>query len=108
QADSFARASSSVGIKHLIPSRLTRYLNRWVCDVTGDGEFRVRDIRTTLDNLLLPSSVVATKWVKHVPIKVNIFVWRARLDRLPTRGAISLKVLPKSCVVGGAFSGLTF
>nr|GEZ28607.1 hypothetical protein [Tanacetum cinerariifolium] len=27
QADSFARASSSAGVKHLIPSRLTRYLN---------------------------------------------------------------------------------
>nr|GEV94061.1 hypothetical protein [Tanacetum cinerariifolium] len=27
QADSFARASSSTGVKHLIPSRLTRYLN---------------------------------------------------------------------------------
>nr|GEU82883.1 ribonuclease H-like domain-containing protein [Tanacetum cinerariifolium] len=60
--------------------------NRWVCDLTGDGEFRVRDIRTTLDNLFLPSSVVATRWVKHVPIKVNIFAWRARLDRLPTHG----------------------
>nr|GEX76546.1 RNA-directed DNA polymerase, eukaryota [Tanacetum cinerariifolium] len=60
--------------------------DRWVCDLTGDGEFRVRDIRTTLDNIFLPSSVVATRWVKHVPIKVNIFAWRARLDRLPTRG----------------------
>nr|GEW00252.1 hypothetical protein [Tanacetum cinerariifolium] len=59
---------------------------RKVCDFTGDGEFRVRDIRTTLDNLFFPSSVVATRWVKHVPIKVNIFAWRARLDRLPTRG----------------------
>nr|GEW38772.1 RNA-directed DNA polymerase, eukaryota [Tanacetum cinerariifolium] len=38
------------------------------------------------DNLFLPSLVVATRWVKHVPIKVNIFAWRARLDRLPTRG----------------------
>nr|GEV13125.1 ribonuclease H-like domain-containing protein [Tanacetum cinerariifolium] len=27
QVDSFARASSSAGVKHLIPSRLTRYLN---------------------------------------------------------------------------------
>nr|GEW58002.1 hypothetical protein [Tanacetum cinerariifolium] len=60
--------------------------DRWVCDLTGDGEFRVRDIRTTLDNLFLPSSVVATRWVKHVSIKVNIFAWRARLNRLPTRG----------------------
>nr|GEY17098.1 hypothetical protein [Tanacetum cinerariifolium] len=39
--------------------------DRWVCDLTGDGEFHVRDICTTLDNLFLPSSVVATRWVKH-------------------------------------------
>nr|GEX16021.1 RNA-directed DNA polymerase, eukaryota [Tanacetum cinerariifolium] len=71
--------------------------NRWVCDLTGDGEFRVRDIRTTIDNLFLPSSVVATRWVKHIPIKVNIFAWRARLDRLPTRGnLISRGVLSDS------------
>nr|GEW90873.1 RNA-directed DNA polymerase, eukaryota, reverse transcriptase zinc-binding domain protein [Tanacetum cinerariifolium] len=65
---------------------LSVHADRWVYDLTGDGEFRVRDIRTTLDNLFLPSSVVATRWVKHVSIKVNIFAWRARLDRLPTRG----------------------
>nr|GEW02189.1 RNA-directed DNA polymerase, eukaryota [Tanacetum cinerariifolium] len=53
--------------------------DRWVCDLTGDGEFCVIDIRTTLDNRFLPSSVVATRWVKHVSIKVNIFAWRARL-----------------------------
>nr|GEV28427.1 transposase, MuDR, MULE transposase domain protein [Tanacetum cinerariifolium]GEV75402.1 transposase, MuDR, MULE transposase domain protein [Tanacetum cinerariifolium] len=65
---------------------LSSSADRWVCDLNGDGEFRVKDIRTTLGNLFLPSSVVATRWVKHVPIKVNIFAWRARLDRLPTRG----------------------
>nr|GFB75958.1 RNA-directed DNA polymerase, eukaryota [Tanacetum cinerariifolium] len=48
-------------------------------------------------DLFLPSSVVATRWVKHVPIKVNIFAWRARLDRLPTRGnLISRGVLLES------------
>nr|GEW26993.1 RNA-directed DNA polymerase, eukaryota [Tanacetum cinerariifolium] len=28
---------------------------------------------------------VQTKWMKYVPIKINIFVWRARRDCLPTR-----------------------
>nr|GFA50985.1 RNA-directed DNA polymerase, eukaryota [Tanacetum cinerariifolium] len=73
---------------------LSVFADRWVCDLTYDGEFRVRDIRTTLDNLFHPSLVVATRWVKHVPIKVNIFAWRARLDRLPTGGnLISIGVL---------------
>nr|GEY77570.1 RNA-directed DNA polymerase, eukaryota [Tanacetum cinerariifolium] len=27
----------------------------------------------------------ATRWVKYIPIKINVFAWRARLDRFPTR-----------------------
>nr|GEV55295.1 RNA-directed DNA polymerase, eukaryota [Tanacetum cinerariifolium] len=60
--------------------------DRYFCDLNGDGVFRVKDIRSALDKLFLPSSDVATRWVKFVPIKVNIFAWRASLDRLPTRG----------------------
>nr|GEY92011.1 RNA-directed DNA polymerase, eukaryota [Tanacetum cinerariifolium] len=59
--------------------------DRWICDLNGDGMFRVKDIRSYLDDLFLPSSNEATRRVKYVPIKVNIFAWRARLDRLPTR-----------------------
>ncbi|GJU90435.1 RNA-directed DNA polymerase, eukaryota, partial [Tanacetum coccineum] len=40
---------------------LSSSADRWVCDLNGDEIF--------------------------VPIKVNIFAWRARLDRLPTRDA---------------------
>ncbi|GKD34752.1 hypothetical protein Tco_1250261, partial [Tanacetum coccineum] len=60
-------------------------IDRWVCDINGEGEFRVKDIRSSLDDLLLPSTDVATRWVKFIPIKINVFAWRARLDRLPTR-----------------------
>nr|GEY36831.1 RNA-directed DNA polymerase, eukaryota [Tanacetum cinerariifolium] len=80
--------------------------DRWVCDLNGDGVFRVKDIRSTLDDLFLPSSGVATRWVKYVPIKVNIFTWRARLDRLLTRGATWLSVFLKNFAAGGTFLGL--
>ncbi|GJU37412.1 RNA-directed DNA polymerase, eukaryota [Tanacetum coccineum] len=29
--------------------------------------------------------IFRSRWVKYIPIKINIFAWRARLDRLPTR-----------------------
>ncbi|GKF95464.1 hypothetical protein Tco_0288199, partial [Tanacetum coccineum] len=29
--------------------------DRWVCDLNGDGEFRVKDIRSSLDDLFLPA-----------------------------------------------------
>ncbi|GKE13211.1 RNA-directed DNA polymerase, eukaryota, partial [Tanacetum coccineum] len=60
--------------------------DRWVCDLCGDGEFRVKEIRSAIDDLLLPSVGAVTRWVKHIPIKGNIFAWQARFDRLPTRG----------------------
>ncbi|GJX58902.1 RNA-directed DNA polymerase, eukaryota, partial [Tanacetum coccineum] len=59
--------------------------DRWVCDLNGEGEFRVKYIRSSLDDLLLPSMDIVTRWVKFIPIKINVFAWRARLDRLPTR-----------------------
>nr|GFB38420.1 RNA-directed DNA polymerase, eukaryota [Tanacetum cinerariifolium] len=59
--------------------------DRWYCDLSGDGEFRVKELRNFIDDKYLPSRTEATRWVKLVPIKVNIFVWRARRDCLPTR-----------------------
>nr|GEV68624.1 hypothetical protein [Tanacetum cinerariifolium] len=59
--------------------------DRWVCNLNGDGEFRVKDIRSSLDDLFLSSMTDATRWVKYIPVKVNVFVWRTLLDRLPTR-----------------------
>nr|GEV50141.1 hypothetical protein [Tanacetum cinerariifolium] len=59
--------------------------DRWFCDLFGDGEFRVKELRNFIDEKYLPSHIEPTRWVKLVPIKVNIFVWRARRDCLPTR-----------------------
>nr|GEY65362.1 RNA-directed DNA polymerase, eukaryota [Tanacetum cinerariifolium] len=47
--------------------------DRYFCDLNGDCAYRVKDIRSELDDLFLPSSGVATRWVNLVPIKVNIF-----------------------------------
>nr|GFB12921.1 RNA-directed DNA polymerase, eukaryota [Tanacetum cinerariifolium] len=59
--------------------------DQWICDLNGEGMFCVKDIRKIIDELYLPSLSDATRWVKHIPIKINMFAWRARLDRLPTR-----------------------
>ncbi|GKA15791.1 RNA-directed DNA polymerase, eukaryota [Tanacetum coccineum] len=64
---------------------LSPSMDRWFCDLNGEGVFRVKEVRYTLDDIFLPSAPEATRWVKYIPIKINIFAWRARLDRLPTR-----------------------
>ncbi|GJU22159.1 hypothetical protein Tco_1155501 [Tanacetum coccineum] len=65
----------------------------WTCDLSEYGEFKVKVIRNFIDDLFLPSSNVETRWVKFIPIKVNVFSWRARRDRLPTRVKHSLECL---------------
>ncbi|GKC14822.1 RNA-directed DNA polymerase, eukaryota [Tanacetum coccineum] len=64
---------------------LSSFKDRWICDLNGDGEFRVKEVRIILDDILLPFDTDATRWVKYILIKINVFAWRARLDRLPTR-----------------------
>nr|GEZ64058.1 RNA-directed DNA polymerase, eukaryota [Tanacetum cinerariifolium]GEZ95895.1 RNA-directed DNA polymerase, eukaryota [Tanacetum cinerariifolium] len=59
--------------------------DRWICDLNGDGVFRVKEVCTILDDIFLPFAADDTRWVKYIPIKINVFAWRARLDRLPTR-----------------------
>ncbi|GJR42294.1 zf-CCHC domain-containing protein [Tanacetum coccineum] len=54
-------------------------------NASGDGNIRVKDIRNSIDDLFLPSGPETTRWVKFIPIKINVFTWRARRDCLPTR-----------------------
>ncbi|GJU32774.1 RNA-directed DNA polymerase, eukaryota [Tanacetum coccineum] len=59
--------------------------DRWVWDLNGDGIFCVKDVRNLLDETFLPKADTPTRWIKCIPIKVNVFVWKALQDRLPTR-----------------------
>ncbi|GJR73678.1 RNA-directed DNA polymerase, eukaryota, reverse transcriptase zinc-binding domain protein [Tanacetum coccineum] len=44
-----------------------------------------RSAREEIDKHVLVSSSSPTRWCKILPIKINTFVWRMLLDRLPTR-----------------------
>ncbi|GJW46402.1 RNA-directed DNA polymerase, eukaryota [Tanacetum coccineum] len=72
----------------------------WFCDLTGDGEFRVKEVRNFIDDLFLPS-FDSTRWVKCIPIKINVFVWRARRDCLPTRVNLARRGIGLKHVVDG-------
>nr|GFB94886.1 RNA-directed DNA polymerase, eukaryota [Tanacetum cinerariifolium] len=54
-------------------------------DLNGDGCFRVIDVHRMLDDMLLLKSDVPSRWVKQIPIKVNVLAWKISMDRLPTR-----------------------
>nr|GEY79130.1 probable leucine-rich repeat receptor-like protein kinase At1g35710 [Tanacetum cinerariifolium] len=51
----------------------------------------VKSSRILIDNTILPKAEFLTRWLRVVPIKVNVHAWRVCLDKLPTRANLSLR-----------------
>ncbi|GKE17339.1 RNA-directed DNA polymerase, eukaryota [Tanacetum coccineum] len=64
---------------------LSNMEDRCFWDLNGKGVFQVKDVRSVLDETFLPKENIPTRWVKSIPIKVNVFVWKLVQDRIPTR-----------------------
>nr|GEY91439.1 RNA-directed DNA polymerase, eukaryota [Tanacetum cinerariifolium] len=74
----------------------------WPKDLNDDGYFHVKDVRSKLDDSLLPKADTPTRWIKTIPIKLNIFAWKVSLNRLPTRLNLvrrGVLVSPISCPI---------
>ncbi|GKA04326.1 putative RNA-directed DNA polymerase, eukaryota, reverse transcriptase zinc-binding domain protein [Tanacetum coccineum] len=69
----------------------TRYNREDIGDMAIDGIFSVGDTRRLIDAKILPTLVPLTSWDKTLPHKVNIFIWRLALDRLPHRLNLSAR-----------------
>ena len=63
----------------------------WKCMLAEDGRFYVREIRQKIDQLRTPSPVTPITWLMEVPIKINCFVWRANIQRIPSAVALSTR-----------------
>ncbi|GKB20725.1 RNA-directed DNA polymerase, eukaryota [Tanacetum coccineum] len=53
------------------------------------GIFSVASARRRIDEICLPNIGEETRWVKCVPIKINVLAWKIKTDALPTRFNIS-------------------
>ncbi|GJW13201.1 hypothetical protein Tco_0017334 [Tanacetum coccineum] len=62
---------------------------RWTWSLEGSGDFSVASVRKLIDDKRLPDVSSKTRWIKTIPIKVNVHAWKVRLDCLPTRLNIS-------------------
>nr|GEW90193.1 RNA-directed DNA polymerase, eukaryota [Tanacetum cinerariifolium] len=69
----------------LAPVILSSSQDVWKWNLGSDETFSVASTRTHIDLSLIPSSDISTTWIKDLPRKVNIFLWRFNLDRLPHR-----------------------
>ncbi|GJY59378.1 hypothetical protein Tco_0459270 [Tanacetum coccineum] len=67
--------------------------DRWCWSLEGSQEFSVKSTRILIDNAILPKAEVPTRWIKIVPIKVNVHAWRVCSNKLPTRDNLSLRVV---------------
>ncbi|GKC01021.1 RNA-directed DNA polymerase, eukaryota, reverse transcriptase zinc-binding domain protein, partial [Tanacetum coccineum] len=65
--------------------------DRWVWSLEGSGEFSVASVRKLIDDNMLSEVASKTRWIKTVPIKVNVHAWKVKLDCLPTRLNISCR-----------------
>nr|GEW29762.1 RNA-directed DNA polymerase, eukaryota, reverse transcriptase zinc-binding domain protein [Tanacetum cinerariifolium] len=59
----------------------------------GDGEFSIASVRNLIDDKTLAEVGAKTRWIKYVPIKVNILAWRIKLNNLPSRLNLSRRGL---------------
>ncbi|XP_071705313.1 uncharacterized protein [Rutidosis leptorrhynchoides] len=71
----------------------------WSCLISVDGIYTVKSVRDYIDHKILPVSNSKTSWYKFLPRKVNVFLWRFRLDSLSVRWNLSAKGIDINSVV---------
>nr|GFA53106.1 RNA-directed DNA polymerase, eukaryota, reverse transcriptase zinc-binding domain protein [Tanacetum cinerariifolium] len=60
---------------------LTDQDDSWSWTLNPSG-FSIASVRHLIDSKTLDTSPNATRWIRHISIKVNIFVWRLMLNKL--------------------------
>ncbi|GJZ30560.1 RNA-directed DNA polymerase, eukaryota [Tanacetum coccineum] len=71
----------------------------YVWMLESDGVFSVASIRKEIDGNRFQDVSLPTRWVKSVPIKVNIIAWKVKSNALPTRFNISRRGMDIDSIV---------
>ncbi|GJR02953.1 RNA-directed DNA polymerase, eukaryota, reverse transcriptase zinc-binding domain protein [Tanacetum coccineum] len=67
--------------------------DRWSWSIVGSRDFSVASVRKYIDDHHIVGNSFIARWVKAVPIKINIMAWKVRFDYLPTRLNLSRRGL---------------
>ncbi|GJR45799.1 RNA-directed DNA polymerase, eukaryota, reverse transcriptase zinc-binding domain protein [Tanacetum coccineum] len=57
----------------------------WMWSVDASSGYTVASGRTLIDSNILDVAPKATRWNRLIPNKVNVFIWRLMLNKLPTK-----------------------
>nr|GEX68419.1 RNA-directed DNA polymerase, eukaryota [Tanacetum cinerariifolium] len=68
---------------------LTPMSDIWISALESSGDFSVASVRKVIDDKSLPEVDYKTRWIKYVPIKVNVHAWKVKTDSLSTRYNVS-------------------
>ncbi|GJT10717.1 RNA-directed DNA polymerase, eukaryota [Tanacetum coccineum] len=89
--------------KRMLWDYLAHVINQWQGEVVIMGDFNEMKLESGeygyifgglchvdfIDEICLPNIGEETRWVKCVPIKINVLAWKIKTDALPTRFNIS-------------------
>nr|GEZ82569.1 hypothetical protein [Tanacetum cinerariifolium] len=70
---------------------LTDQSDTWQWTLNVDAGYSVASARVLVDDTVLEACLVATRWNRHIPIKVNVFLWRLNINKLPSRVNLDMK-----------------
>ncbi|KAJ0501177.1 hypothetical protein HanHA300_Chr11g0397791 [Helianthus annuus] len=63
----------------------------WVCKYEASGIFSVASIKSILGSFIRSNPLRVFEWNSWVPKKVGIVAWRAEMEKLPTKQALSVR-----------------
>ncbi|GKE66335.1 RNA-directed DNA polymerase, eukaryota, reverse transcriptase zinc-binding domain protein, partial [Tanacetum coccineum] len=78
---------------------LSNTQDRWTWSLEGSSDFSVSSVRKVIDVVFLPRGSVKSRWIKEVPLKINIHAWKVTNDYLPTRLNLSRRGIDIESIV---------
>nr|GEY46880.1 hypothetical protein [Tanacetum cinerariifolium] len=78
--DQFKKVEELVRLVSLAPIS-----DRWIWEWENTRDFSVASVRRMIDDKMLSMLDCKTRWIKYMPIKINVHAWKVMTDSLPTR-----------------------
>ncbi|KAJ9557832.1 hypothetical protein OSB04_012446 [Centaurea solstitialis] len=63
----------------------------WVWELDSSNVYTVKSLRRLIDGVTLPLADTETEWIRWIPNKLNIHLWRVLSNRLPTRDNLLMR-----------------